>query len=103
MKLYILGDSDTVTAFGLAGIKGSKIENMQDNNEILSEITKIAENSEVGILMITKSIAKYIPDYIDKHIQSGKNPLIVQVPDMATLDDETSILSIIQEAVGVKI
>ena len=103
MKIVLIGDTDTVTAFGLAGVEGREVYPTTGEEPLKNILTEYIENSGIGIIMITKTFAYRIKDFIDSHITGGKNPLIVQIPDMLTLDDDISILKLIREAIGIKV
>jgi vacuolar-type H+-ATPase subunit F/Vma7 len=99
-KMYILGDTHTVTAFKISGIEGiiSDIENIADNLDLLKE------KEDAGIIIITQSLAKIVTKKIKDINLNMVKPVIIEIPG---IDDtgifEKSILNYISEALGVSI
>lgn len=99
MRMYVIGDEDTVDGFRIAGVEGTVVESKDAAREALLE----AEEREEAIVIIPNSIASWIQDEIDRIRYGAEKPLIVEVPGPEGAESETpSLFRLIREAVGIK-
>ncbi len=101
MKFFLISDNiDTLIGLRLSGVKGVVAHERQ---EVLEELDKVLNDSEVGILLVTELVSHKIPQEIVSHKLSGKLPLIFVIPDRhGWRGDKNFITKYIQEAIGVK-
>ncbi|MGB9840232.1 V-type ATP synthase subunit F [Thermovenabulum sp.] len=102
MKMFVLSDSsDTITGFRLAGIEGKFIE---EGQEVLEEIERLRKIEEIGIIIITESLAEKVKNEIGRMKLSKDYPVILEVPDRhGSIRPKDFLTRYIKEAIGVKI
>lgn len=102
MEIIVVGDSDTITGFGLAGIKRTFSE-----SEAVSSLKDLSDDERTGIILITEKLAEKNKDLIEDIIKKrkGVRPIIVEIPDNSgPLERESDpIKELIRKAVGVEI
>lgn len=102
MKMYVISDNiDTLTGLRMVGVPGGVVHT---ENELKSEIAKIIEDKEIGIVLIMEQLAKKFPDVV-KEIRLGcPLPLLVEIPDRhGTGRTADFITAYVKEAIGVKL
>lgn len=99
MKMFLLSsDEDTLTGLRLAGIDGSIVKD-EAEFDLLCE--KAVRDGNVGILLITRTLAQSFPEKVLEIKKSG-TILVTEVPDVYSKKSETdSITRYIREAIGV--
>jgi V/A-type H+-transporting ATPase subunit F len=101
MKYFVIGDSDTVLGFSYTSVEGRVAET---RDEILTALDAARAKFDVGIVIITEDIAAKVRDELDEIRLSQARPLIVEIPGpKGPLPDRRSLLSIITEAVGIRV
>lgn len=100
MKFYLISDDrDTLTGMHLAGIEGEFVENFDDAEAALK---KAVDLPEVGIILITDSIAENCEDTVSNIKINRTTPLLVEVPNSNGSDRPSdSIMKIVHNAIGV--
>jgi len=78
MKIGLLGSKNTLTGFGLAGIKKGILAS-KEKEQLLKQFNELAENQEIGVI-ITDNSSEPIRDYIVRFVEENKTPLIIEVP-----------------------
>lgn len=99
MKFYLISDDrDTLTGMHLAGIEGEFVENYEDAK---TAIKKAVKYENVGIILITDSIAAHCADIVTQIKIDSSSPLLVEIPNSSGDSKPTdSIMKIVQEAIG---
>ncbi|MGM0395968.1 MAG: V-type ATP synthase subunit F [Bacillota bacterium] len=101
MKSILISDSkDTVIGLRLASIDGVLVKTREETIEKLNEAV---HDDEVGIIIITEKIFDEHADRILELKMSGKNKLVVTIPDRTGLRDKNFIMRYIKESIGIKI
>lgn len=99
-RIYILGDTHTVTALRLAGVDGR----VADKKSVDAHFDELLERGDAGVIVITRELAEEIPEKIYNVNLNSVIPVIVEIPG---IDDprgfSTSILDYITEALGISI
>jgi V/A-type H+-transporting ATPase subunit F len=99
MRLYVIGDEDTVVGFQMAGVQGTAVENRDQAAAALRE----AEEREDALLIIADQVAEWLREDIDRIRYGAERPLIVEVPGPRGPSEEIpSLFRLIREAVGIK-
>lgn len=89
MKMYLISDNiDTLTGMRLAGVEG---EVVHGRREAKQAVEKILEDKDLGILLLTEKLSFEIPELVDDIKLNRKQPLLVEVPDPATVQDVNQI------------
>ena len=100
MKFYLISDDrDTLTGMHLAGIEGKYCEDMKTAEKEMLEATK---NEEIGILLITNTIAAACPETVSNIKLNYTTPLLVEIP--GSNDSQQSadnIVKIVQDIIGI--
>lgn len=102
MKYFVITDSaDTLTGLRLAGMEGELAHN---EAEAAAAIARTASDSEIGILLISESLAALCAAQLHSIRLTARLPLVVEIPDRhSTGRAEGAIPRYIREAIGVKI
>lgn len=77
MKMMLIGDSDTVLAFALAGVQGLVVQSEADLSPILDSL----DAKEIGLILITEIIAERNRALIDGLLMNPEGPLVLEIPD----------------------
>lgn len=101
MKLFVLGDRDTVMLFALAGIDGKEVT---DEETAISEIKRIRREGDYGLVLVTEQVSVWADEIIRKIRFSKSTLLITEIPDKnGHIETGKSLADYIREAVGIRI
>jgi V/A-type H+-transporting ATPase subunit F len=102
MKAYLISDNiDTQVGMRLAGIDGVVVHT---RDEALSELNKVTQQKEIGIILITEKLGMLVSDEVKKLKLDMELPLIVEIPDRhGTTRGKDSITRYVKESIGLKI
>jgi V/A-type H+/Na+-transporting ATPase subunit F len=101
VKLYCIGDEDTVRGFRLAGIEGQVVSSAA---EAASALQAAVRHSNLGVVIITDAVATDIRDQVDAVRMECARPLLVEVPGpLGPLAGRKTLRELVQEAVGIRI
>ncbi|AFK21934.1 V-type ATP synthase subunit F [Pyrococcus sp. ST04] len=101
MKVVVMGDSDTVVGFKLAGVHEvyefdySELSIERARNKL----RELVEREDVGIILITERLAEKIGELPEVNL-----PIILQIPDkFGSIYGEELLKEIVRRAIGVEI
>ena len=99
MKFYLISDDkDALTGMHLAGIEGEFVENYSAAEEALKNAVK---DENIGIILITDSIALNCPQIVSDIKLNCKSPLLVEIPNSnGSPRPKDYIMKIVHEAIG---
>ena len=102
MKVFILSDNThTLTGMRLSGVEGVVVH---EREEILTELARVKEKRDIGILLITELLAERIQLELNKMKLSHSLPIIVEIPDRHGPRRPPDFLTrYIRESIGLKI
>lgn len=101
MKYYLIGDDEAVLGFGMIGVEGCVAENREEAEKAFHQALSI-EN--IGIILITGGVAKFIRERIDAYLLNHDFPLILEIPaSTGSPEKRPDIREIINKAIGMKI
>lgn len=102
MRFYLISDNtDTLMGMRLAGIEGRLAHTEQ---EVEGELEKAAADSEVAVVLMTKTLVDMCRDKVYKMKLECARPLIVEIPDRHAGSDITDTISkYVADAVGIKL
>lgn len=102
MRYYLLSDChDTYTGLRLAGIDGTIVHTKE---EVAEAIQKALSDSSIGILLITESLAKLVPELVLQIKTHRKKPLLVKIPNRhGSNRPPDSITRYVREAIGIRL
>ena len=98
MRLYVIGDRETVLGFGLVGVEGSVVTGAEEASGALSDA--VAKKG-LGVVLITERVAATIRDAVDARLYSFGFPLVLQIPDaQGPAPSRRSVAEAVRKAVG---
>jgi V/A-type H+-transporting ATPase subunit F len=101
MKYAIIGDEDAVLSFGMVGVSGKVATNPDEATNTFQEIL---EDKEVGIIIVTESVADMMRPTVEKYLLTVSFPLIVEIPDRkGTKPGRPGIKEMVNAAIGIKL
>lgn len=101
MKLFVIGDDQTVLGYRLVGVEGRVAEGSE---EALAALRQAVENKEIGVVLITEKIAAGIRDEVEARLYGLGFPLVLEVPDATGPDpSRLDIEEVVRKAIGVSI
>jgi V/A-type H+-transporting ATPase subunit F len=77
MKYSIIGDEDAVLSFGIVGVSGRTATNP---DEAITAFQETLEDKEIGIILVTESVADMMRSTVEKYVFTVNFPLIVEIP-----------------------
>lgn len=102
MKMYLISDNvDTLIGMRLAGVDGMVAH---EKEEVRSALTKVMNDSDVGIVLLTEKLGRDFPDLLTEIKLERKMPLLVEIPDRhGTGRKKDFITSYVNEAIGLRL
>lgn len=101
MQFYVIADEHTVMGFKLVGLEGEVVETADEAREALE---KAFASPDIGIVVITETIAASIKSEMEQFIFGRDFPLIIEIPDRTgPMEGRISIREMVRSAVGVKV
>ena len=102
MKMYLISDnSDTLTGFRLAGVKGIVVH---DREEAQEELKRVCDDPEIGIILVTEPLLEKIQEEINSIKLDPKMPIVTVIPDRhGSRRERDYITRNIKESIGLKI
>lgn len=98
VKIVTVGSRIFVTSFQLAGVQGIIVANPQD---ALGEIKKLAEDPEVGLVLISEDISTPINTDLTKLRATKSKPLIFSLPSAGSDKQEVDYRKMLKTILGV--
>lgn len=101
MRLFCLGDEETVRGFRLAGIDGQVVLSAEEASRALSGLV---QQGGCGVLILTEKVSLAIAESVRRVRLRPGSPLLVEVagPE-GPQPGHRSLQQIAQEAVGIRI
>lgn len=101
MKVFVVGDRETVSMFQLGGIEGSIVANPET---ALEELKRIRRAKDYGLVIVTEEVAQWTSDWISKIRFSKEHLIILDIPgSIGPIDKGKDLIEYIREAVGIRI
>lgn len=101
MKLYCIGDEDTVRGFRLAGVEGEAVVTAA---EAMNALQKATAKTDLAVIAITDDIAERIQAQLDQIRFARERPLILEIPGATgRVRARKGLRQLVQEAVGIAI
>ncbi len=103
MRIVVVGSSDFITGFQLAGIK--EVYEAEDEWKAKNVLEDIKDMRDVAIVIIQRSYARELKKYIDKwRNEKGIYPVILELPDHREKGEyEDPMRYVIRRAIGIDI
>jgi len=101
MKFFCVADEDTVRGFRLAGVEGEAVATAAEAEQA---IRRAAQRPDLGILIVTDTVAADIRELVDDIRMNRNRPLIVEIPGpQGPMPGRKTLRQLVQEAVGIRI
>jgi len=102
-KIAVIGEQETVAGMSLAGVTYPYIHSTAE--ESLSKLEEFLNNSDIGLIIVTHSVADGIgPEFKKIMRQKGPLPVILRIPDKTGHTPKYDELSeMIKRTVGAEI
>jgi V/A-type H+-transporting ATPase subunit F len=98
VKIVTVGSRIFVTSFQLAGVQGVVVDSPQN---AFSEIKKLAEDSDVGLVLISEDISTPINTDLTKLRTTKSKPLIFSLPSVGSEKKEVDYRKMLKTILGV--
>ncbi len=97
MKIFTVGSNSFVTSIKFAGIPGIITE---PPNEALVEITKLTDDSDVGLILVSDDITSSINDELTT-LRAEKSTLVFALPAAGSEKTEVNYRVMLKKILGV--
>jgi V/A-type H+-transporting ATPase subunit F len=98
MRIVAIGSRVFVTSFQLAGVKGVKVESPA---EALTEINKMGEGTDVGLVLLSDNIGKEIRYQLTSIRAKRPIPLIYELPSPGSKKEKVDYRALLKQILGV--
>jgi V/A-type H+-transporting ATPase subunit F len=100
MKILAIGHPDAVLGFSLAGISGQVATTAQ---EVQQAIDNALSRPDVGIVLITDDVAKFVEDQLNQMMLRSTRPLFIEIPGPEGMRaGRPSLSEVIQKTIGIR-
>ncbi len=101
MKVWVVGHPEAVLGFSLAGVDGKAVQDAEQANHAIDEALRA---KDVGIVLVTKDVARMMQARMDDLKLHSTVPLIVEIPGPEGVSpDEPSLSEMVLRAIGIKL
>lgn len=101
MRIFCIGDEDTVRGFRLAGVGGCPVTTP---SAAAAAFAAAIVKPDVGILVLTQQVAAQIRPQVDAFRLERDRPLLVEIPGPGgPLAGRKSLSQLVQSAIGVRV
>ncbi|WP_428327140.1 V-type ATP synthase subunit F [Nitrosopumilus sp.] len=97
MKIFTVGSKSFVTSFQLAGVPGIIAESPQ---KALEDITKLTDDSDVGLVLVSDDITESINDELTA-LRAEKSTLVFALPATGSEKTEVDYRVMLKKILGV--
>lgn len=97
MKIVTVGSKAFVTSFQLAGVPGVVSETPE---KALKEITKLTEDEDVGLVLISDDISEPINDQLT-NLRTEKSTLVFALPSVGSEKADVDYRLMLKKILGV--
>jgi V/A-type H+/Na+-transporting ATPase subunit F len=98
MHIVAIGSRVFVTSFQLAGVKGVKVDSPA---EALTEINKMGEGTDVGLVLLSDDIGKEIRYQLTSIRAKRPIPLIYELPSPGSKKEKVDYRALLKQILGV--
>jgi V/A-type H+-transporting ATPase subunit F len=101
VKLYCIGDEDTVRGFRMAGVHGRVVTTPED---AVKAITETASRNDCALIVVTPDVAAGALETIQELRLERDRPLVVELPVRGrSVSGRKNLRQLAQEALGVQL
>lgn len=95
--MFVIGEKDTVLGFSLVGVEGTATDSASTASAKLDDVL---QDPEVGLILITASIARSIRPMIEEQESVTALPLILEIPDRLNRPEKAPLGALVRRATG---
>ena len=100
MRMFVIGNKDSVLGFSLAGVAGRSVTSQE---QLKQAIDSALADRTIGLLIFTKDVADWERERIDQLKIASQLPLVVEVPGRDGEGASTSLQEFVQSAIGIRL
>ncbi len=101
MHIRVIGHPDAILGFALAGVAGTPVNTEAEVGQALDEALRLPE---AGIVLVTKDVARMVPDRMEALKIRSSLPLVVEIPSPAgSPEGEPSLGELVLRAIGIRL
>lgn len=101
MRVQVIGHSEAVLGFSLAGLNGRAANTVEEANAALDDVLKARD---VAIVLVTQEVASLIQPRMEQLKLRSTVPLIVEIPSPGgPRAGEPSLGEVVLRAIGIKL
>lgn len=101
MKYVLIGSESAVLGFSMVGVD---CRNADSESAARQALEDAFSQEDVGIIIITESVADMIRDEVNRSMFTRSFPLIVEIPDEHTISrSRTSMRDLAHQAIGISL
>lgn len=100
MRIFVIGDRETVLGFRLVGVKGRAVEEKGRAAEALEEAL---QRRDAALLLVTREIAALLRDRIDRLKMERLQPLVLEIPGPQDSGPEEPVGELVHRAIGIRL
>ncbi len=101
MKVVVIGDKETVTAYTLLGAIGIVVKNSE---EMYQKLLEVAKREDIGLILLSESFSKKIRDEINDYRLKHPIPLILEIPSRLTKEKTYfDYKEVVMKSMGIKV
>jgi len=101
MKVLVIGHPEAVLGFSLVGVDGKVATNADEANQALDSGLS---TPDVGIILVTRDVAKTVGARMDDLKLHSTTPLVVEIPGPEGVSaDQPSLSEVVLRAIGIKL
>ena len=98
MRIVTVGSRVFVTSFQLAGVQGTIVESPEKG---LVEITKLMNDSSVGLILVSDDISKTLGSKLTEIRSKKSTPLVFELPASGSQKGEVDYRVLLKQILGV--
>ena len=98
MRIVTVGSRVFVTSFQLAGVQGTIVESPE---KALVEITKLMNDSTVGLILVSDDISKTMGNKLTELRSKKSTPLVFELPSPGSQKGEVDYRLLLKQILGV--
>jgi V/A-type H+-transporting ATPase subunit F len=101
MRVQVIGHSEAVLGFSLAGLNGRAANTAEEANAALDDVLNARD---VGVVLVTQDVARLIQPRMEQLKLHSTVPLIVEIPSPGgPRPGEPSLGEVVLRAIGIKL
>jgi V/A-type H+-transporting ATPase subunit F len=101
VKLFVIGDQETVLGFRFVGVEGTVSVARDD---ALAALKETVTRKDIGVVLVTEELATKIRDEVEAKLHGSGFPLVLEIPGPSgPRPDRLTIEDVVRRAIGIGI